>query len=236
MFGISTDYHYACLVSNIEHAFLTLYFKIRADPWFKNSTILYLIENNFGNDHNWLYGLIKKTDAFTNVYVLCEKPEYKIGFCTTELSKMEGFFILQKFAGLGAIRFYRNLITFNAVHVDGRNAMRTLLIEQMAQLKMYTSRSGTSTKTFITAILDENKKRLNLVDDVLIAFIIFMYNSTRFFQKQLDCPYDHIYNLNKRVKHHDETAEYYNRVMEKRINESMTMEEQHNRTGLFNVK
>lgn len=213
-----------------------MYFKIRADPWFKNTTILYLIENNFGNDHNWLYGLVKRTDAFTNVYVLSEKPEYKIGFCTTELSKMEGFFILQKFAGLSAIKFYRQLITFNATHKDGRNAMRTLLVDQISQIKMYTTRTGTSTKTFITAILDENKKRLNLVDDVLIAFIIFLYNSTRFFQKQLNCPYEQIYNLNKRIKHHDETFEYYNKLTEKQIKEAAIMAEQQNRTGLFNVK
>jgi hypothetical protein len=220
---------------DIELAFITLYQRIREDPWFKNTTILYLIENNFGNDCSWLYNLMKKSATFDNVYMLSERPQQKLGFCTGELSKMEGFFILQKFAGLSAIRFYKGLITFNAKHTNGRVAMRSLLIEQMSQIKMYTTRNGVSTKTFITAILDENKKRLKLVDDVLIAFIIFLYNSTRFFQKQLDCPYETIYGLSKRVRHYNETTEFFGRMLDKSIIEKDKEKQEIDRTGLFNI-
>lgn len=218
---------------DIKNAFVTLYHRIRADPNFKESTILYLIENNFGNDHNWLYGITQKTDTFNNVYVLSEKPEYKIGFCTTEISKIQGYNILRSYASMSGIVFYRQLITINAAHSNGPVAMRALLIEQIAQLKIYTMRTGIQTKMVITGILDENKKRLALNDDVVVAFIILLLNATRFFKKQLNCPYDHIYRLNRKITRMDERVEYYVKNMEQARQDDDNQLELFRTTGMF---
>ncbi len=124
---------------------MRFYHEIRAIELFKYVTILYVFENNLGNEHNWLYGLIKRTPIINNVYVLYEN-EKKLGFNTSALSKLMGYDVLLSYCSTGGIQFYKDLITINADHKNGKIDMKNVLIKQLMQIKQFGRKHANGTR------------------------------------------------------------------------------------------
>ena len=162
-------------VAQIEGNFLELYQRIRGDRMFSKVPLLILIENKNGNDHNLIAGFCARTKEMTGYRILCQKPG-KIGFDTTEQSKVAAFGIIRDYASAGGIVFYENLISFGTDHgpaCTGPAAMRDMLIKQIGQLRQYGKKAPRLTKSevVITAIHGRDGKRIDrLNDDVLMAF------------------------------------------------------------------
>lgn len=222
-------------MTQIKAAFLSLYEHIRRDKWFRNVTILYAIENNFGNDANWLYDLTLDARRMRNVHVLCEHPTKKIGFCTSEESKLTGYTIIQSFASVGGIKFYKELITINLDNPkNGREAMRALFIGQLRQLKQYgKKRMKGKNLVVITGIHSEDGKRLNLVDDVSMAFNVLAFTAIRWQKRDLDAPYEEIAAMKYKIVHPDEEAQVVTARIAKFTRQYQETEERRDKTGLF---
>ena len=136
--------------------------------------LLVLVENKYGNDHNLIAGFAARTKEMSGYRILCQKPG-KIGFDTTEQSKVAGFGVIRDYASGYGIKFYEHLITFGTDHgpsCTGPQAMRDMLIGQISQLRQYGKKKVRSpNEVIITAIHDRDKKRIDrLNDDVLMAF------------------------------------------------------------------
>ena len=234
-------YIYIYIVAIIEDAFLTLYRRIRADPVFKNVTIMVVVENNFGNDAGWIHALMKRSPEINNTYMLSDNIAKKIGTNTTELSKIRGYDILKTFIATNGLKFYRRMITFNNEYErafpgpDPRAAMRSLMIQQIKQIKQFGKRkAGGSAEMFISGIHTEDKKRLPLVDDVLMALIFFLTMAIRFSRRDIpNVPYNKIENMRYDVRHYSEQEDYINRNVSRKLSQRETMRQQINETGLF---
>jgi len=228
-------------VGTLEDAFVTLYRHIRADPLFKNVTILCIIENNYGNDANWLYGLTKRVAEMNNIYMLSDDISKKIGTTTTELSKLRGYDIMKTYISTNGLKFYRKLITFNNEYErafpgpNPRIAMKSLMIQQLRQLKQYGKRKAKgSALVVITGIHTEDNKRLPLVDDVVMALNFFMTMSIRFFKKDIpNVPYADIASMRYRIVHMSEEPAYIAHSMAKKMTQRDVVNQQMQRTGLF---
>jgi hypothetical protein len=213
---------------------VALYDHIRADPLFKNVTILYIFENNMGNDHNFLNNIVKDIKRIDNVFVLYENDD-KIGFNTSEFSKLTGYDILKTYASVRAIKFYRNLITINAQLVEPRATMKAEFISQMADLKQYAKMHPNGRRTqVISGIHGEDKKRIQgKVNDINMAFMMLLLYATKFNKFQLDLPYKHIRSLRTRVFHHDEDFEYIQQDMKMHMDREKFQRDRRNKSSVF---
>lgn len=202
--------------TNLEAAFVRLYTEIRSNEVFRDVTILYVFENNLGNEHNWLVGLMRKCQ-FSNVFALYEHED-RVGFRTTQLSKLLGYDILKAYTSNGGVVFYKDLITINAAHADGKLMMRALLITQIAQLKQFGKKHANGTRVrVITGIHSEDGKRLPQTDDVVMAFMMGLHAATRFHKKELPVPYAKIHMLRTKSYHHEEQLAFVNKTVRQEI-------------------
>jgi len=229
-------------VTSIEDSFVTIYNQIRADPFFRNVTILVFVESNYGNDANWLYGLTKRVRNMTNIKFVSDDESVKIGVNTSELSKLRGYDIMKTYVAMGAVRFYKNMITVNNDYErafpgpDPRLAMRNLLIQQIEQLKQYGKKKPKGPHLIvITGIHSEDNTRLPNVDDVVMAFIIFLYNATRWYKQDFpNVDYAAIHRMRYKVLHVEEEFGYISKTVNKRLSEHEQQQALVNRAGLFN--
>lgn len=216
----------------MESAFVRLYTEIRANEVFRDVTILYVLENNLGNEHNWLVGLMRKC-SFSNVFPLFEHED-RVGFRTTQMSKLLGYDILKAYTSNGGIMFYKDMLTINAAHADGKLVMRALLITQIAQLKQFGRKHANGSRVrVITGIHSEDGKRLPQTDDVVMAFMMGLHAATRFYNKELPVPYAKIHMLRTRSYHHEEQLAFVNRTVRQEVNHELKRRTQLAAAGMF---
>lgn len=228
-------------MSSIEDAFVMTVNAIRFDRVFRDVSVLVFCEQNYANDANWLYGLTKRISTMQNVRFISDNEDVKIGVLTTELSKLRGYDIMKTYISIGAMKFYRNLITINNDYQkaypgpNAREAMKNLLIQQIEQLRQYGKKKLKGPNMVcITGIHDEDGKRLPYVDDTVVAFIIFCLNATRFFKKDFpNVDYNEIYRMRHKIMHVEEEFGYINKNVQRRVAEHNKLQTIVNKSGLF---
>lgn len=221
--------------ADIERIVVDLYNEIRSRPLFRNVTILYIIENMTGNDHNWIHSIITKTNALTNVFVLSERPKLKLGFCTTKKAKQNAYYLLKTYLAVDGLKFYNSMIV---LYDESASFMREMLTREIENVKIHSkTTTGGVVSTLITGILDADSNRLPLNDDLLMAIVLCLLNANRFNNRELeDCPYGDIGALRRQIRHRDEQPSY----IAKNTQAGLKLLEQHvadrNAMGLFHTR
>lgn len=175
-------------VVQIEDAFLTLFDHIRADPVFKDVTVLIVPENNYGNEAAALFALVQRHPRrMNNAFVLYENP-HKVGFCTTENSKIKGYDKLKTYACISGVRFYERFITINqAIVGDGPAIMKQELLKQMGNLKQFgRKKANGKTTVFVSCIHNAEGHRLHGNDDIVVALMLLVLHMDRLMRGELD--------------------------------------------------
>jgi len=204
---------------------------------FRRVPILFIIENMYGNDHNLLVS-IARVKRFSGYHILCQKPG-KIGFCTTEQTKIVSFGIIRNLASIGGIRFYKDLITFGTDHDaahTGRDGIRLMVTEQIAQLRQYGKKKVRSEEFIITAIHDKDKKRIaKLNGDLLMSLSFIALWGTM--QRKGDLsfrPQDVLHMRNTMVLETDR-GDYYERKVSEYLRDEASQNAERMRAPLFST-
>jgi hypothetical protein len=229
------------VVATIQDAILMLFRNIRADPFLRNVPILLVPESNYANEAAYIEAEIRRIPEITNVRLISDDETKKLGVWTSELSKLKGYDVMKTYIATSGLKFYRKLIVINNEYEiafkgsDPRKAMRSLLISQIKQLKQYGKKKAKGNNLIvITGIHGEDGKRLPLVDDVVMALVIFMFNSTRFFKRDFpNLNYNEIYQMRHKVIHRDEEFSNINKSLGRKLTQQQKYHRDIQQSGLF---
>jgi len=168
-------------VNQIDHYIYEIYRRFRLHPVFRNVPFLYIVENMTGNDAATIAGMAARdrqrdrngTSFRMYGYRFLSQHPGKLGFCTTAPSKLEGFMRIRDKATSYGIKFWEGLVSVGMDHGHGgtgREEMRTMLISQIANLRQYGKTKKGHNEVKVSAIMDENDKRIkNRHDDLLMG-------------------------------------------------------------------
>lgn len=220
-----------------------MYERIRANPHFKDSTLLYIFENNLGCEHDHLNALIRETPRFNNVDVLYENTT-KIGFCTGEKSRLKGVDNLAAFLCNNAIAFEEDLIVCNTEvpkDYNNRNVKeytKNKLIHQVSELQEYKEDmiNGTVKRNVTSLFSHENVRYQNKKDDLERALTTMLLYSMMFRLRQLPVNYEHIASLQSNRSHYNEHLEFLIKTMEMMLTEQMEQNKRVKESALFDLR
>lgn len=180
----------------LRKAFLALYDHIRADPMLKDSTILYIFENNLGKEHDHMHALIQTTDAINNTFTLYEN-EKMLGFRTYAHTKVTADNFLSTSISMEGVNFYNKLIVVNPEIPQAREYMREMVTHQIEEMQEYIKYMPNGTfRQVITSIHGQDGKRLaGKKDDVqrslsMLILVVHLFNA-----EKLKVPYKTIARL-----------------------------------------
>ena len=105
----------------------THYKKLRAHPLFKDSTIVYIMENNLGMEHCWIAEVIESSVLFDNVAIL-QEHDGQLGFHTTAQSKIRNDDMLREKISFNAMLFLDEIISTNKDPDRSGAAAKAMLI------------------------------------------------------------------------------------------------------------
>jgi hypothetical protein len=183
---------------------------IRAHPFLRDSTVLFVFENNLGREQDHLTRLVESSPLFSNSYPLHENDKLN-GFHTYAYTKLRADDLLYDRVSMGALSFAEDMICVNPKYArNGGEAMKELMIHQMSEMKEYVRRNpnGTSTRV-ITSIHGDDKKHIKgKHDDVQRAFSNYLIAEMRFRNRDLPLDYDHIYSLRASRKFLEHDSHY----------------------------
>lgn len=145
----------------------------RSHPRLGNTTFLYCIENNMGNEHQWIERFIAETDTMANAVVLQERAG-QVGFRTDEAAKVRRPRMLHEKLQMDAVAIVSDVVSVNNDHKRcGEAAVEELLL-QMSRVQEFTKMTPTTVKTIITAIFDELGRRIVGQNDDLVQAVYVM--------------------------------------------------------------
>lgn len=173
--------------------------KLRSIELFKNSTFLYIFENNLGKEHDHLRTIVHGVDRIrNNAYVLFENPEV-IGFHTFANTKLTADDRLQDYIASNSLRFIDPIVSVNENSAKAGDNAKDLLITQIANMKEFVKQhpNGQCTR-IVTSIYSEDGTRLKQKDDVQRALSNLIIASTKFLTRRLPVDYDYISRLKQR--------------------------------------
>jgi len=159
----------------------THYKKLRAHPLFKDSTIVYIMENNLGMEHNWIAEVIESSVLFNNVAIL-QEHEGQLGFHTSAQSKIRNDDMLREKISFNSVLFLDDIISTNIDPGRCGNAAKNILIDELAGMCEYVKQKpdGTATR-YITSIYNELFQRIKgKKDDVQRALSMLVWVATLF--------------------------------------------------------
>lgn len=191
------------------YAFTAVYNGIRRHPLFKNSTILFVIENNLGLEGPRLQESVCSNPSFYN-YVFLRETLDIYGFHTGEQSRLAADLKLQEILATRSIGYIKDIVCVNKTL--GRRAadVKRMLSAQIAALMMYertTCRRGTS--AYVTSTYNEEGARINGIhDDLQRALSMGIMVTYMFFGRHLPVDYGYIASL-------QELSKDYRRDLEK---------------------
>jgi uncharacterized membrane protein YgcG len=179
-----------------------VYGAIRRHPLFKDSTILWIFENNYGHVANDLTGYtLNPLNKFDNHHALCD-IEGKTGIHTTAPSKLVGRQILQYAIATWRVSFLKNFIHFGST-TDGYSLPQILEMfrTQCKTLQRFTLHKFGGMPVEVIESAYDNDRQLNKNrDDLELAFIIGLNISTMFSRRMLPEDYTYIHSLQGRRK------------------------------------
>jgi len=159
----------------------THYKKLRAHLLFKDATIVYIMENNLGMEHNWIAEVIESSTLFNNVAIL-QEHEGQLGFHTTAQSKIRNDDMLREKISFNSILFLDNIVSTNVDPGRCGAAAKNILVDQLAGMCEYVKQKpdGTATR-YITSIYNELFQRIKgKKDDIQRALSMLVWVTTLF--------------------------------------------------------
>jgi len=169
------------------------YSALRQTTLLRQSTILYVLENNLGREHEWIINTLNRDSFFENFEVLQELDGIK-GFRTTTDSKLRADDFLRECVSLDGLAFMKDIISVNDDPSRTGDAAKEMLIEQLEGMKEYTkpNPNGT-TRRFITSIFSSEFVRIRgRKDDIQRALSMLIYAARMFVAKRLPVSYEGI--------------------------------------------
>lgn len=145
----------------------------RSHPRLGNTTFLYCIENNMGNEHQWIERFIAETDTMANAVVLQERAG-QVGFRTDEAAKVRRPRMLHEKLQMDAVAIVSDVVSVNNDHKRCGEAAVNELLLQMSRVQEFTKMTPTTVKTIITAIFDELGRRIVGQNDDLVQAVYVM--------------------------------------------------------------
>ena len=186
------------------------YKKLRGHPLFKDSTIVYIMENNLGMEHNWIAEVIESSVLFDNLAIL-QEHDGQLGFHTSAQSKIRNDDLLREKISFNAMLFLDEIVSVNKDPDRSGPAAKTMLINQLAGMCEYVKQKpdGTATR-YITSIYNELFQRIKgKKDDIQRALSMLVWVTTLFISKdkRLAIDYRRIWGLReKRMTQATKTA------------------------------
>ena len=173
--------------------------KLRSINLFKDSTFLYIFENNLGKEHDHLRTIVYGVERIrNNAYVLSENPEV-VGFHTFSHTKLKADDRLQEYITSNSLRFMDPVVSVNDNSSKAGDNAKDLLITQIANMKEFVKQNPNGTCTrIVTSIYSEDGTRLKQKDDVQRALSNLILGSTMFLTRRLPVDYDYISKLRQR--------------------------------------
>lgn len=217
-------------------AFVRHYKALRANPLFRDVTILYILENNLGKEHDNIKTIITDKTIFDNNVDYLFETHAAIGFRTKEHTKVTAADLLRQVISIGCISFAEDFVCTNTEAKDGAAGMKSLLLEQLGNLREYTTEKSNGTfKREITGKHDALGAELKgRKDDAQMACFLALLYSRKFLDDQLPVNIEAIENrMFKRIHSAEEPdmMEIYTKRRRIEAEERHT----HERTkGLFN--
>jgi hypothetical protein len=121
----------------LVQAFARFYAALRKNPMYREATILFVFENNLGNDQDFLNLIIKENVAhFQNTFVLREHKEL-LGFRSTDKNKIDADENLRNIVTEGGLAIAQNFVSVNTdPSRRGENAIK-MLFQQLEYMQEY---------------------------------------------------------------------------------------------------
>lgn len=201
----------------LQNKFIDLYDRIRMYPMLKNSTILYIFENNLGKEHDHLTALIDRTSNINNVKVLYEH-ESVVGFHTGPGSKLPADDRLRSYVSTDGLRFAKNIISVDpASDPSGDDIIEKLIhqIEEMREFVRYKA-NGTHDRVVTSTHGIDRKRIRGNKDDLQRALSMLLIVAGMFYERKLKLNYDEIERLHLKRRHLREDIHF----VEKRVRQT----------------
>lgn len=177
-------------------AFAAVYRGIRKHPLLHQSTILFVLENNLGNEAPSIAAHVRSQHQFENCVCLQEHAEI-VGFRSTRQSKFIADKHLQRLISTQAIGFIKDVVTVNQAPHRGLEDVKRMFSAQMNAMYQYEeTKPGHPTSAYISSIFTADKKRkVGVHDDLQRAFSLAIFAAYAFYERSLPMNYTYIYGL-----------------------------------------
>jgi len=193
----------------LQEKFLDLYDRIRRHRMLRDSTILYVFENNLGKEHDHLTALIRRTAAINNVKVLYEN-EQVVGFHTHSHTKLSADDRLRQYVSTDGLRFADTIISVAPDTDASGDAIIEKLVHQIEEMREFVRQLPNGTyRRVVTSIHGQDLKRIRgNKDDLQRALSMLMLVSALFFERKLPVNYNEIERMHLKRQHLRENVGY----------------------------
>lgn len=174
----------------------------RNHPFFADTTILYMIENKTGFEHQWVRDHVTATEKLSNCAVLKES-DGQIGFTTDHRIKIERAMELKRCFESDRIAICQEVITVNPDPKRNAAAVTETLIKQTENLREFQKVTMTTVQVYITALFNAEFKRISdRTDDAVQALQVIVKSAPEWIARRLEPnQYAYIENLRKNITH-----------------------------------
>lgn len=162
------------------------YYAFRRLDFFKETTFLYMVENNLGFEHQWVYNHVRVAEKFENAVVLKEKAG-QVGFHTDHKIKQLRAIEMQLAFEADRVAICKDVISVNTDPKRCAEAVTETLIKQAENLREYQFVTMKGATTHITALFNSEGKRLHdRSDDGIQAFLLAVKAILDFLARELE--------------------------------------------------
>lgn len=197
----------------------------------RDSTILYVFENNLGKEHDHLTALIARTPGINNTKVLYENNQV-VGFHSFAHTKLAADDELRAYVTRDALRFADRVMTMSNETTNPEGAIVEKLVHQIEEMREYVRQKPNGTYArVVTSIHGQDLKRVRgNKDDLQRALSMLLMVHRMFAARLLDLNYAEIYAMRAKRRNIREEISF---VANKRIRLSRDDGEDANRESMM---
>ncbi len=202
---------------------------------YNESTLLYIMENNLGKEHDNLKGLIMDKTIFDNNVDFLYENNRVVGFHTGPNSKTDACHLARQIISLGCMVFAENFLTINPDAVGGPAGMKALLLEQIGNLREFSvEKINGQFKHSISGKHDERGLELKgRKDDAQMACFMAILYSQRFLNDDLPVNMEVIQNRIYKRRYKEEEPNFVDQALKRRKIEISEQQKQASAAPLF---
>jgi hypothetical protein len=155
------------------------YLLIRKHRLLKDSTILYIIENNLGMEVNWIAETFNSLPHFDN-FVVLQEHEGILGFHTYATTKLKHDDLLREKVEFASIVFTDEIFSASEDASRCGEAIKTTFIDQLANMAEFVEQkpNGMSSRTITSIYTDQGQRIKGRKDDMQRAFSMLVWVAT----------------------------------------------------------